>query len=282
MKSDKLISMLAGVFTLAAASLLVAVFFLPFSNLSAAPSEPEVSVAGVRIVGDGYGTDPSNSLRPFSWSKGTSMALMVKVPGGGIISFDNDASKLSEVKDDKGTDLLKSESSWSRSGFSMMAGISSDGTVSMPEFDAPQVPAKGAKEISVSGTLVFNQAREKKIFKQENLKLNLGSKITAGPVAFEITEVKKPAWGDAQLEVNLHAEQDVGALAGVRFLDAQGAEIKSETGMTGTSSMMGKVTVDKSFYLHQKVESATIELTYWMDMKQVSLPFTVKTSVGLS
>ncbi len=48
-----------------------------------AAAEPKVQVCGVRVVGAGYETD-DEVLRAFRWRKGTTVALLVTVPDGGI------------------------------------------------------------------------------------------------------------------------------------------------------------------------------------------------------
>lgn len=45
---------------------------------------------------------------------------------------------------------------------------------------------------------------------------------------------------------------------------------------------MDKVVVEKSFVLNDKVDKATVEVTYWMDMKDISVPFSIGATVGLS
>ncbi|MHC5053423.1 MAG: hypothetical protein ACYTKD_01760 [Planctomycetota bacterium] len=267
---------------------------LAVHDARAAAGGAKVEARGVKVVGKAFGKQP-NTLRPFNSNTGTTVALLVTLPSGGIVEFDRRASKLAGMTDDAGSDLLKEKAApkrgrgrmvfggmgHSQSGFGMFPKVSEDGKACLVETKGPGLPCKGAKGVNVAGTMVLKVSAAKKTARQSGLALRKGAKITAGPVPFTISEVGKPQWGAEPLEVTLHAERDISAIAKVRFLDAAGKEIETEDGGTSRMGMMGKVSVEKAFRLARKVDRATIEITYWDDMKTLEVPFDLKVSMGL-
>ncbi|MHC4251964.1 MAG: hypothetical protein ACYS9X_22830 [Planctomycetota bacterium] len=260
----------------------------------AATAAAKVEARGVQIVGETYG-EGRDILQPFNSGKGTTVALLVTLPSGGIVEFDRAASKLAGMADDAGTDLLKKKGArksgrggmvfggmgFEESGFGMMPELSKDGKACLVEAKGPGVPRKGAGGVRVSGTMVLKVSGMKKTARQSGLALRKGAKVTAGPVPFTVSEVGKPKWGTEPLQVTLHADRDISAVAKVRFLDAGGKEIETSDGGTSRMGGMGKVSVEKAFRLARKVDSATIEITYWADMKTLEVPFDLKVSMGL-
>jgi hypothetical protein len=248
--------------------------------------EVNVEVRGLRVVGEAYG-DSMQGLRAFNWSKGTSLALLAVFPEGGIISFDSEASKLERFGDDKGTNLLEEPKSGestffqSKPGFGMMASVSEDGKACMIELDSPAVPAKGAARIDASGSLVFKCGSKKKTFTHENVAFKVGTKVEAGAVPLEVTKVGEPEWGDDPLQITLKATQDMSKVAAIAFFDGNGNAIESsDAGWTSMRSF-NVVSIEKSFNLKKKVDSATIAVTYWVDMRDEEIPFKVTASLGL-
>jgi len=242
-----------------------------------------VMVVGLRIIGPGYGDNMH--MRAFFKQPGTTVALLVKSPKGGLIELDRKVSRVATFTDDKGTDMTKSvkRGKWGtkKAGFGAFPKISKDTKACLVELHSPIVPAKGAKIVKAAGTLVFKTATKKKTFKQTGVVLKVGTKIKAGKIPFEIVKTGKPKWGKAKLTITLKTNRDILDIAAIRFLDAADKPIKS-TGAGGSAMRMGKnVTVNRSFNLFRKVESVTVAIDYWMDMKVVKVPFSVKTTVGL-
>lgn len=65
------------------------------------------------------------------------------------------------------------------------------------------------------------------------------------------------------------------------FTDDKGKPIKSSASSSGTMRLGNMVKLNKSYRLAQKVETATVEVTYWTDMKTVQIPFDLTAGVGL-
>jgi hypothetical protein len=245
-----------------------------------------VQAHGLRIVKPAPGGD--DKLRAFNWFSGTSVSLLITAPQGGLLEVDRNASKLTAFTDDKGKDLTKAEDAkqqrFSRdAGFSMSSNISEDGKVCVSEVDAPGVPSKGATVMTVTGTLVFRAATKKKDFTAENVALKAGSAIKAGSIPLTITKVGKPEWGgeDDAFAVTLEAKQDLSSIAGIEFFDAAGKKVESRRGSSSSMSFGDSVTITWEYNLKNKLNTAKIVISYWMDMKKLTVPVDLKVGLGM-
>lgn len=251
-------------------------------------AQPAVTVEarGLRVVGAGEGDDFQDSVRPFNWSQGTSLALLVWRPEGGIIDIDEDASTVTRFEDNAGTDLLKKPEQKGRKrmfsaagGFGMMPQIKKDGTAAIVELNGPALPAKGATTLKARGTILLVCASSKKRFTQE-IELKVGSKVTVGPVPLEITRVGKPNWGNAAMSVTFTATQQLDAIAGISF-SSGGATIETRDGGHSTMRAFNTVKVEKTINFTKKIDAATIEIDAWQDTKRIEVPFNLTIGVGL-
>lgn len=238
-----------------------------------------VEVRGVRVVGPGYGSE-GEELRPFNWSKGVTLALLVSVPEGGIIEFDDEACEVTKLVDDKGTDLFV-PATFSSPGFSSFDSVSADGKAVLVELNGGGIPAKGAKSITAKGTMAIRAGKSQKSYKAENVPVKMDAKVEAGDIPMVITTVGKPDWGDNPLRISLQATQDVSNIARIRFLDADGTEIESSQSGRMSMSSFDSVQVTTDYDLAKKVETVTVEVTYWTDLRTLKIPFDLTVPAGL-
>ncbi len=245
------------------------------------PGGATVEVRGIRIVGPGYS---ENALRPFNWTEGTTVALLITFPQGGLIDFDDDASTIEIFTDDRKKNLLDGK----KSRFSFNEGydsghISEDAKACLVEVQSPTQPSKGTRAIQIKGILVLKSATGKKTYQQKGVKVQEGAKIQAGPIPFTISKIGKPEWSmeDEKFSVTLKATQDLSTVDSIRFLDAKGKEIKTSHGGTTSMSAFGSITVEKAFNFKEKVSAFTVEVTYWMGVKEIKLPYAVQAGVGM-
>ena len=240
-------------------------------------------VRGLRVVGEVY--DQDQSLRPFSWSSGTTVVLLVLAGTENIIAFDDDKSEIKLARDDKGTDLLKSSGRGmnSRADFGSFPNISSDRKACMIDLEFPNNPAPGAVKLECAGTIVFSCASEKESFEKKDVALKEKTKITAGPLSLVISEVGAPEYqaDEYPLSVTFQASKRFDTLEKVTFYDEAGQEIETSSGGSMESSFMGSLTASETYNLTEKVDKATIVFTFWKDWKEVRVPFSVTTTIGL-
>ena len=239
-----------------------------------------IEAMGVRIVADEYGTD-SDALRPFNWLKGSSLACLLILPEGGIIQFDVRRSKIKKFQDNMGTNLLNEDTSW-RPVFGPLYEISADGKAILFDLDSQNLPKKGATSIKASGVLAIKVATATKTVKHDNVALKVGTKFKVGNITFTVSELGKPSWGDAALQVELSTHQDPTAIASIQFFRSDGTVIESRH--TGSGSMVGMdndARYEEAFALSKRVEQVAIVVTYWVDIKELNIPFSIEATLGL-
>ncbi|MGD8230112.1 MAG: hypothetical protein PVI20_20215 [Desulfobacteraceae bacterium] len=235
---------------------------------------------GVRIVASEYGTD-TDSLRPFNWSKGSSLACLLLLPEGGIIQFDVSKSKIEKFQDNMGTNLLSEDTSW-RPVFGPLYEISTDRKAILFDLDSENVPKKGATSIRASGALAIKVATATKTVKHDNVALKAGTKFKVGDITFTVSKAGKPDWGDAALQVRLSTHQDPAAVLSIQFFGSDGTVIESRN--TASSSMVGMdsdATYEEAYALSKHAEQVAIVATYWVDIKELIIPFSIEATLGL-
>lgn len=242
-----------------------------------------VEAKGIRIVGEGYGkTEFGAELRPFNWSPGTSIALLVLHSAGGLIEIDEDASKFTQFTDDKGTKLDAKKSKFGNNAVNIsFPKISKDGKAALVELGVDGLPAKGASSISVKGEIAAVTGSKKKTEKSVAIGLKKGQKITVGKYKFEVSKVAKPQFGEDPLEITLDVKGgDLDKVAKFQFLKPDGTPIKTSDSGSSTMSFGKLKSVSKSFRIGEKATKAILSLELWLDRKAVKIPVDVKVSVG--
>src|SRR5262245_57479506 len=153
------------------------------SKKGAAPAKvaaPTVAVAGIRVVGQGYGED-GREAQPFNESPGVGLALVVQAKDGGIIAFDEDASALGEINDSEGNSLLDNASIWP------FPKLTKDGKAVVIEMKTQGVPSVNSTYVTAKGTITVTTANGSKPVKVPNVKLanETTFKVGAGVVTLE-------------------------------------------------------------------------------------------------
>jgi len=257
----------------------------------AAGTDDGADGVGARVCGVRVAAATDDGVLPFNALEvGTTVAILVTDEAGGIVAFDEDASKIETFADDQSNDLFKGEARFQREGIAMGARSAKDGKWLLVEVFGSGLPSAGARAIRIKGVLVVKIAQSKKTFSQASVALKEGTELKAGPVSFKISKIGKPDWGDKLLQVTFETDGDVDAVAEVRFKDQSGRIIESSSAGTMTSttdvSFFGfggkkRKRVWRSYDLAEKVETATIEVTCWTDLKTRKVPLDLAVTVGL-
>ncbi|MBN1669663.1 MAG: hypothetical protein JXR37_01435 [Kiritimatiellae bacterium] len=250
---------------------------------AAEPADVTVEVHGLRIVKPTPGGN--QKMRAFNWSPGTTVALLLTVPGGGLLGLDPDASRVKAIMDDKGKDLSKPDVPSKFGGntpkFGMMPTVSEDGKLCSAELTAPGSPTKGATQLTIAAEVALWVATQKKDFTAEKVALKPGATISAGPIPFTIKSAGKPEWGDAALSVAIQAKKKLDDIADIQFFDAQDKKVDANRGQTESMGFGDRVTVTWTYALSRKVDSAKIVVSYWTDKHQVTVPLRMTVGMGL-
>jgi hypothetical protein len=239
---------------------------------SAAPpaAGPKVSVAGLRVVGVGYGEE-GREAQAFNESSGVGLALVVQSAGAsGIIAFDDDASALEELTDSTGKNLLDDASIWP------FPKLTKDGKAVIVEMKARGVPAAGATEIHARGKLALTTATGSKPVKVSNVALANDKTFKLGTGVVTLSDVEA---GEGQTMVTFKGPLAVfAAIRSMKFLDAKGQAIETSSGGSGRMNDVAMA----SYRLSTAAKAVTIEIDTWQGMKAAVVPFDVKAGLGLS
>jgi len=241
-------------------------------------AKPTIHICGIRVVGTGF-KDKESEQQPFNQPQGTTLAILVRQPSGELIGFDEQESVLSAFTNDKGDSLLDKKESFDE-GFGSFPQVSKDGKAAIIELSAKRLPGKGARELRAKGSLAFKTGTQKKTAVEKAVALKKGTTFSVGPIEITIKQTGKPQWGDEPLEVTFEMGKAGDSLAGVRFLDDKGTPIKSSASSSASMRLAGMVKLNKSYRLARQVETATVEVTYWTDMKTVRVPFDLTVGLG--
>jgi hypothetical protein len=261
------------------AGLLAASLLIKPLAVSSAAAEPIFRVAGVQINSPvDLGREKSNDTAFFGVPPGTHIAVVVTLPTSGIVELDRKKSKVESFQDSTGKDIYQKPKFGSAYG---MMSISKDKQKILFRVSTEKLPAKGAKSVSLKGSVVLKVGTATSKGVRKRVKLAVGTSFKAGPYSLEITTAEKSEFFDGKFQVQLESKQDFDAIVAVRFLDSKGAELKAESRGSGRMSFGKNTTWTRSYHLDKIVKRATIEIEYWKDMKTVELPYTVQVGVGL-
>ena len=234
-----------------------------------AAAAPTVSVAGIRVVGQGFGEDGSEA-QPFNESPGVALALVVQAKDGGIIAFDDNSTALGEINDSEGNSLLDNASIWP------FAKLTKDGKALVIEMKTKGVPATGSSHVNAKGTITVTTASGSKPVKVPGVKLanEATFKLGAGVITIEDVSTEE----DSTSLTLKGTTTQMGSVKGWRFLDAKGVEIESSDRGYGRSND----TAFKSVSVKTTAKTLTLELDVWQGLKQAAIPFDVKAGLGFA
>ena len=230
---------------------------------------PEIVVAGVRVVGAGFGKN-RDEIRAFNESPGVAVALVLKMPAGqGIVTLDEDDCELTSVTDDAGTDLGE------QAQYGSFPKTSDDGSVGMIEIESKLRPAATASAILAEGTLVFSASPGSKPTKVANVKLEKDKTFKLGATTITISDVTAGS-EDTSIELGL-PRSVLYSIRDVKFLDATGKVLESDR------TSRGYMNDDASIGYRIKGAGAavTMEFDVWQNLQQRKVPFKIKTGLAL-
>lgn len=221
---------------------------VPATPMTDGGSFESLRLAGLRIVTSG----PTDDVRPFNWTKGTSLALIAKLPGA-VIGVEE--GKVLSFTLDNGQDLMSSKD-WDRdiSG----ADLSEDGTVVGFEVKSDKLPAADAKAIKeLSGELVFTASTGTEKIDLGFAKLAVGEE--GAKFGAKIEELGEHSFHEDKLEVSIRFKMKREMIKEVHFLNPDGVKLKSDRNGYSWGGDEGTMTftVDKGLTEKHRVEIET-------------------------
>lgn len=235
-------------------------------------AEPKVEVSGVQLVWKDD-AEAFGGFDLFGAQRPVSLALVADGGGEKVIAFDSDGSSLDSFGDDKGGKFEAKIGPFDK--------IAEDGSGVRFELWSEDAPTQGATALIARGTVKIRTGGATATRKSEIVALTKGGEVELGEgLAFEISKVGKPDWGDDPMQVELKINRDIPEVAAVRFYDKNGQEIESSESGSGRMGFMKKVTVTKGYTLKREVKEVRLEMDVWTDMEEHEVPFEVKVGIG--
>ncbi len=221
-------------------------------------------------------------------NEGTEVVLYLKADGKTMLDSEKSANILTKFADDTGTDLTKAAapvpSSASRSAFAARnplqtsLRVSDDGQTAALTLRSSILPAADATKIILRGALPINCGTHSVKDTQNNVALTKDAVITIAGHPAKVDSVEDMG---AQMVITISSNQSFSTIKTVRFLDADGHEIKSKVSSRGSYGINGSMTYSVSYALDEKVTKADVECNYWDKAEVVTVPIDLVIGVGI-
>ena len=237
---------------------------------AAAPLAPKVAVAGIRIVGLGYGPE-GDRQRPFGVDPGTTVVVAVRVaPPYSMIEIAKDQSSL-EMADSQGTALEKPEVDWN-------PDFTKDGTVSLVDLAAAGLPAEGSSHVTAKGSLMFKVSSGVKTIKVPGVRLEKATPVKLGTSALTISEVEQVEGSEGPSVTFKGTRALVKGIKTLRAKDAKGAPI--ELSWSHSGGWNEEYETGYRFKMAGR-GPVTLEFDMYDGLRDVAVPFDVKVGVSV-
>jgi hypothetical protein len=236
---------------------------------SASAAMPQISVAGIRVIGNGLGANGSE-LHAFGDHPGTAVGLAIQAPeGSGIVEIDDHASRIDAFTDSKGRSLLE------EGRYGSFPKISDDRAAAMVDVEVHGRPSAGASSVNVKGSVAMSLAGGSKPTRIANVRVEAGRTMKLGNVTISLKIVTP---GDESTDVSLALPRSLmNSIRAVRFFDSKGEPIESQR----TSSGYINDSAEMGFDLKGKEKVVTAEFEVWQNIRQIKVPFNVSAGIAL-
>ncbi|XOF34680.1 MAG: hypothetical protein ACL93V_05150 [Candidatus Electrothrix sp. YB6] len=228
-----------------------------------------VQLAGLRIVGPGYGANGSE-LQAFQESSGTTLALAVEAPKDKkIIELDDSKCSLTQFTDDRNRNLMDGIywGSWPKT--------SEDGSAALIEVSSKNRPSQDASRLTAKGTLHLRVADSVQTEKIEALKLEAGTEVKVAGEEIKVLKVEKE---DRYVALTFQLTDNIN-LDKVRFTTADGKPVDA----SGRNTSSDGSVVHVIYYLEMESipETLNLEMEVWQGAETLDLPFEITAGISL-
>ena len=242
-------------------------------------AKTKIEVVGLQITKPDL-KDEMGSMVPGRLA-GTSLHVKVSRQDKYFLNVDEKASRLVAFADDKKTDLSKSTGRrFSHGWLGGWGRISDDGHHCVLEIRSDSTPAPGAKELRLKADVVMLCGRDEKTAEQKGFALKEGSKLTVGPVPWQVKSVEEGGWGETKMTLRLTAKVGDDAIKELKFLGPDGKEVKHDVTGSAHWGFAEDVTYEKTLGLAEKLDQVTVRVTYFDKVEKLTVPLEIGTGVG--
>lgn len=251
------------------ASMAGIVLLLPI--ISMGQDIPAVKLAGLRVVGPGYGLN-GTELRAFNQRSGLSLELIVQAQKDKqIVEVDDSKCSLTVLADDRGHNLLDNVE------WGAFPKVSKDGQLALVEVTSKSRPSKNASRLRIKGTIYLRVAGSKRIEKIENLKLQVGAKAHVHQNIIQVMKVQNETDG---LTLVLQMKRTfMDNLKDIRFYTAKGKLVD----IWGRGSFIFGNVSQMHYNLDMKSipEALMVEMDLWQELENLDISFDIESGLGL-
>lgn len=232
---------------------------------------PTTELAGLRVVGPGYGLN-GTELQAFNQRSGLSLALIVHAPKNQkIVDVDDSKCSLTSLVDDRGHDLLDGVD-WDN-----FPKVSKDGRLALIEVTSKSRPSKSASRIRAKGTIHLRIAGSERTEKIENLKLEVGSKTHIQENILQVMKVQKENDG---LNLVLQGKRTfTETFKAVRFYASEDHSINIWG--RGSFTFGNASQMEYNLDLKSMPETLIMEIVLWQELEELDIPFEIDSALGL-
>ena len=244
--------------------------FLSLSMILIGEEKSTVLLAGLRVVGSGYGLN-GTELQAFHQQSGTTLVLVVQAPENKkIVEVDDSKCSLVEFTDERGHNLLDGVD-WG--GFPK---ISKDGRFALIEVTSKNRPSQDASRLLAKGTIHLRVAASESTEKIENLKLAVGTKVS---IRQEVIQVMKVQEEDGGVSLVLQINRNfVNNMKDIRFYTTKANQVD----IWGRGSFtFGNVSqMEYNLDIKSAPKALRVEIDLWQEPEILNLSFEIESGVG--
>lgn len=206
---------------------------------------------------------------------GVYLSVLISHPGKQILGIDQQAGKVSELKDDKGTSLLAT--GLFKPSF-VQSNLSKNREKLIVSVNSGTPPSKGSTRLTLKGEVVLRCGLDEKTTEAKEVEIKLtkaDDKIKVGDYTIKITQEK--GFGESGATFTLS-----GAKPGIKSLsikDDDGKEVEYNPGFA-YQDFQTKEQVS-TFFLRRQVKKMKLAITYYNKEEKVTVPVNVSISIGL-
>lgn len=250
--------------------LIVGGIFLILPILTAAQEKPLVALAGLRIVGSGYGLN-GTELQAFNQQSGTTLALVVLTPGTKqIVEVDDSKCTLDTFTDNRGNNLLDAVH------WGAFPKVSKDSRYALIEVNSKNRPDRDASRVIAKGTIRLRAATSAATEKIKNLALKVGTQVTIRQSVIQVMKVQEENKGlKLILQINRKLAED---MKDIRFYTTQAGPL--DLWGRGSFTFGNATQLEYNLKIKTIPEVLHLEIDLWQGLEMIDLPFTIDTGIG--
>jgi len=243
------------------------------------------TVAGAGDKTKGKATVEGSSLqvskkldqKNYPYSGSVNVSALVSYPGKQILVVDTAASKVTELKDDKGTDFLKS-SGFFKPSFNQQMMAKDRASVVVGTGSYGVGPVGGATKIILKGSVVLICGQDEKTTEAKEVEIKNNTEVKFDDFTLKVYQEKGFAGSGGSFNISSTKP----TFKSVTVTDADGKTVEVRPGFFfGPPSFTPNKTYGNAFNLAKPVTKVKVKITYFTKEEKVTVPVDLALGAGL-